>query len=78
MEGEHCRLYDEQLLKSIMVSTGLSVMDFLKVKAPYDEEEVCRYIENNADKIIDRTIDGLDNSGPCAEDDSGSSSDRGG
>lgn len=60
MNGNHCRLYDEELVKNIMLSTGLSVADFVRkrdiVATP---EALCRFIESNADSIIENTLDEL-------------------
>jgi len=56
MSGKHCRLYDEDLLKSIMLSTGLSVCDFVRGKKEFNEEDVCTFVELNTERIIANTI----------------------
>lgn len=66
MNGKHCRLYDEELVKNIMVSTGLLILDYLKEKPEIDEAELCDFIETNADNIIDDTIDEINETDPGA------------
>jgi hypothetical protein len=67
MNGKHCRLYDENLMKSIMISAGLSVFDYLNEKKIVDEQDICEYLEVNADSIIADTIEGM-NRGQVSED----------
>jgi hypothetical protein len=62
MNGKHCRLYDENLMKSIMISAGLSVFDYLNEKKIVDEQDICEYLEVNADSIIADTIEGMNRS----------------
>ena len=57
MKGRHCRLYDEQLVKHIMISAGLSVYDFIREKKGIDEEDICDFLEDHADSIIEDTIE---------------------
>ncbi|MDR0306597.1 MAG: hypothetical protein LBI42_07145 [Chitinispirillales bacterium] len=59
MAGKYCRLYDEHLLKNIMVSTGLSVLEYIRENGELDSEEICEFIETNASDIIDDTIEHL-------------------
>ena len=59
MKGSHCRLYDENLVRNIMISTGVSIMEFVRKNKSVDTEEVCEYIEFNADDIIAETIKNL-------------------
>ena len=68
MKGKHCRLYDEQLVKSIIVSAGLSTFDYINEKGVVDEQDICEFLEINADSIIADTIDEL-NTGPPSGDD---------
>ena len=56
MKGKQCKLYDENIVRNIMVSTGMSVFEFMqKNKAP-GEEDICEYVENAASEIIEKTI----------------------
>ncbi|MBD3322900.1 MAG: hypothetical protein GF350_17520 [Chitinivibrionales bacterium] len=63
MQGKHCRLYDENLVRNIMISTGLTVFEYLKRKMVNDEDEICELVEVNADNIIENTIEDM-NSAP--------------
>ena len=59
MSGKHCRLYDENLVHNIMVSTGLSVIEFLRENRHANTNEICEFVEVNAPHIIEDTIDHL-------------------
>ena len=61
MGGKHCRLYDENLVHNIMVSTGLSIMEYLRKNRSADCEEICEFIEINSNSIIEETIEQLNN-----------------
>ena len=56
MKGKQCKLYDENIVRNIMVSTGMAVYEFMqKNKAP-GEEDICEYVEESAADIIAKTI----------------------
>ena len=57
--GNHCKLYDENIVRNIMISTGVSIMEFVKEHDIASAEDVCEFIEVNADKIIAETIKNL-------------------
>ncbi|MBD3344779.1 MAG: hypothetical protein GF401_06925 [Chitinivibrionales bacterium] len=59
MHGKHCRLYDENLVRNIMISTGLTVFEYLKHKTIKSEDEICELVEVNADNIIENTIEDM-------------------
>lgn len=61
MKGRHCRLYDEHLVKNILISAGLMTVDYLKDKKVVDKEDVCEFLEVHADSIIDETLGEMDN-----------------
>ncbi len=61
MGSMHCRLYDENLVYNIILSTGLAVVDFLNEHRDADADEVCEYLELNADSLIEQTIQRLNN-----------------
>ena len=44
-----------------MISTGVSIMEFVKKNKSADTEEICEFIEFNADDIIAETIKNLSN-----------------
>jgi hypothetical protein len=54
-----CRLYDESLVRNIMVSTGLSILEFIKKNPAADADEICDFIEMHADNIIETTINDI-------------------
>ncbi|MGA2507270.1 MAG: hypothetical protein ABSF80_07330 [Chitinispirillaceae bacterium] len=56
MESDRHRLYDEHLVRNIMLSTGLSVVEYLRENTKADSEEIGDFIEANAEEIIDDTI----------------------
>ncbi len=59
MKGNMCRLYDEQLVRNIMISTAMSVFEHIRTGGNPRQDDICDYIEENADRIIESTIDGL-------------------
>jgi hypothetical protein len=59
MGSKHCRLYDENLVHNIMLSTGLSIMEFLKKNKNAGYDEVCEFVELNSHVIIEDTIEQL-------------------
>jgi len=59
MKGKRCRLYDEEIVRNIMVSTGMSVFEFLKKNRNLDVDDVCEYVDLHADGIIEDTIEDL-------------------
>lgn len=59
MKGSHCRLFDENLVRNIMISTGVSIMEFVKENRSVDIEEICDFVEFNANDIITETINSL-------------------
>lgn len=62
MGGMHCRLYDENLVHNIIMSTGIAVIDFLNEHRNADADDVCEYLELHADSIIKETIEQMNNS----------------
>lgn len=62
MGSMHCRLYDENLVHNIILSTGLAIADFMQHHRNADADDICDYLEQNAKSIIDETIEQL-NSG---------------
>jgi hypothetical protein len=62
MSGKHCRLYDENLVHNIMISTGISVVEYMKDHKYANSDDVCEFVEFNARNIIDDTIEQLNSS----------------
>jgi hypothetical protein len=59
MTGKQCKLYDENLVRNIMISTGLSIIEYIKQCKVVDTLDVCDYIERNAQRIITNTIEDM-------------------
>ena len=57
--GNHCRLYDENLVRNIMISTAVSILEYVNQNKKINVEDVCEFVEFNADDIIDETISNL-------------------
>lgn len=56
MKGNMCRLYDEQLVRNIMISTGLTILEHIAQHGAADPKDICSFIEMHADTIIEDTI----------------------
>jgi hypothetical protein len=74
MPGKHCKLYDENLVRHIMISTGISLYEFLQKKKEPAIDDICEFVEKNADTIIENTIEDMNSSygtpdDPVPEDD---------
>jgi hypothetical protein len=54
--GDHVKMYDEELLKEIMVSTALCVHELLMDDPNVKEADICEFVETNFRQIIDETI----------------------
>ncbi|MFP4163324.1 MAG: hypothetical protein ACLFQB_01710 [Chitinispirillaceae bacterium] len=68
MAGRHCRLYDENLVHNIMMSTGLSLLEYFRENGDLDSDDICEFIEVNAPAIIEDTIEHLNSADDCEED----------
>lgn len=59
MASKRCRLYDENLVHNIMLSTGLSVLEYVRENINVNSDEICDFVETNADMIVNDTISHL-------------------
>jgi hypothetical protein len=59
MASKRCRLYDENLVHNIMLSTGLSVLEYVRENANVNSDEICDFVESNAEIIVNDTISHL-------------------
>jgi hypothetical protein len=59
MTGKQCKLYDENLVRNIMISTGLSIIEYIKQCKVIDTLDVCDFIERNSQSIIKNTIEDM-------------------
>ncbi|MBD3244148.1 MAG: hypothetical protein GF331_26385 [Chitinivibrionales bacterium] len=57
MEGRSCRLFDDEVVRNIMVATGMAVYDYLRQRKSIDEEELCDFVDANAEVIISDTLE---------------------
>ena len=53
---EYCKLYDENLVQNIMLSTGLVVFEYLKKHTDANLDNVYDIIDEHAQRIIADTI----------------------
>lgn len=56
MEGKPHRLYDEHLVRNIMLAAGISVAEYLRENPDADSDEIGAFIDANADDIMEDTI----------------------
>jgi hypothetical protein len=59
MKGKYCKLYDETLVRNIMISTGLAIVEYVKEFKSADAVDICDFVEQNADHIIENTIEDM-------------------
>jgi hypothetical protein len=59
MRGSHCRLYDENLVRNIMITTGMSILQFVNEHKSAHAEDICEFVEYHAEDIIAETIKNL-------------------
>ncbi len=52
----HRRLYEERLVKEIMISTALCIQELLLDDPDAGEDEICEFVEANYSSIIEETI----------------------
>jgi hypothetical protein len=57
MEGRSCRLFDDEVVRNIMVATGMAVLDYLRERKNIDEDELCDFVDANAEMIIADTLE---------------------
>ena len=67
MSGKHCRLYDENLVHNIMISTGMSVLEYMKENKFANPDDICEFVEFNARTIIEDTIEQLNTTEDASE-----------
>ncbi|MBN1128790.1 MAG: hypothetical protein JXA71_07375 [Chitinispirillaceae bacterium] len=50
------RLYDEHLVRNIMLTAVISAMEYIRENPHADSDEICDFIEANAENIIGDTV----------------------
>ncbi len=68
MQGRRCKLYDENLVRNIMLWTGTSVFEYLSRKRGLSLDDVCEFVDLNADHIIENTIEDMNSHSEAPED----------
>jgi len=53
---EHKKLYEEALVKEIMVSTALCIQELVQDDKSISEEDVCQFLDENYRSIIEETL----------------------
>jgi hypothetical protein len=56
MSEKPFKLYDENIVHNIIVSTGFTIAEYLRENPNADEDEICDFIEVNAEAIINDTV----------------------
>jgi hypothetical protein len=56
MARRRCTIYDAAIVHSIMLSTGHSVIEYLRKNPSAGSEQVHAFVESNFDTIIGSTI----------------------
>ena len=59
MEG-HKKLYEEALVKEIMINTALYVQDLMQDNTDLSEEDLCMFLEENYSEIIEEALSAND------------------
>ncbi len=53
---EHKRLYEEALVKEIMISTALCIQELVQDDSSLNEEDICNFMDENFKSIIEDTL----------------------
>lgn len=62
MDSKCCRLFDDEVVRNIMMAVGSSVYDYMRQRKNADEDEVYDFVDANAEAIIADTLDEMENS----------------
>jgi hypothetical protein len=54
--SDHVKMYDEELVKEIMISTALCVHEMLRDDPKAREDDIYEFIETSFRQIIDETL----------------------
>jgi len=60
MHGQHSRLFDENVVRGIMVTTGLAIAEHIRLKGSADAGVICDFIASNAELLIARALEDID------------------
>lgn len=69
MDRANYKLFDENLVKNIMITSGVSLFEFIKTNKDADIKEVCSFIDGNSEMFINETIENMKNMGSDIPDD---------
>jgi hypothetical protein len=56
MKGKMCKLYDENLVKGIIMSTAFTIIEFLKETKCNEPMDILEFVRINADQIIQNAV----------------------
>lgn len=57
MHGKHKRLYDESLVRNIMLASAYCVKDLVDENPNFNDDDIYEFIENNYMNIIQDTLE---------------------
>lgn len=59
MDRANYKLFDENLVRNILITSGISLFEFMKKNKQADINEVCNFINDNSDIFIKETIENM-------------------
>ena len=59
MSSASYKLFDEKLVRNIMITTTISVFEFMKEHKDADIKDICEFIDISSDYLIDDTIESI-------------------
>jgi hypothetical protein len=72
------RLYDEHLVRTIMLSAAIAVSEYLRENPGADSDEVCDFIDANAESIMSDTVNHMKSIDDAAANDGKDDAEEGG
>ena len=59
MDPMNYKLFDEEIVRNILLTAGISIFDFMKEKPSADIKDICDYINQGADRFIRETVENM-------------------
>lgn len=69
MDRANYKLFDENLVRNILITSGISLFEFMKKHSNADINEVCSFINDNSESFINETIQNMKDMGEDFPDD---------
>lgn len=63
MDRANYKLFDENLVRNILITSGISLFEFMKKHIDADINDVCSYINDNSEAFINDTIQNMKDMG---------------